>query len=94
MRKEIRQIEVFISTDGREFDKEKDCISYEKELGFTIKSNFLFGNILLLFPFLLSIMVLPLYRKTDYWLVFGIMIFSGITSLLSITTLIYRKWKN
>ena len=94
MKKEIRQVEVFIASDGREFEKEKDCILYEKELCYTFKTSFLFGNVMLIIPFCLSLIVLPLYNKEQYWLVFSIMLFSGIVSILSIIKLILRKWKN
>lgn len=93
MRKEIRQKEVFIASDNREFDNEKYCLLYEKELGYTIKTDFLIINTMLIIPFILSLTILPYYNSNEYWLMFSIMLFTGILSLISIITLIYRKWK-
>lgn len=93
MRKEIRKIEVFIATDGREFNKENDCISYEKELRYKIKTDQLILNSLLIIPFLsfLSMYSNPLL---PFNIIFYLaLIFTGIVSILSIIALIYRKWK-
>jgi hypothetical protein len=92
MKKEIRQVEIFIASDGREFDKEKNCIYYEKELGYTFSTSFLIGNMISILPFVM--LIIPLYKKEEYWIVLGIILFSGIISLLSIITLIVRKCKN
>lgn len=93
MRKEIRQVEVFIASDNREFDNEKDCLFYEKELRFKIKSVDLLIGTFMIIPFIFSLLIIHLYEKNEYFYVLSIMIFSGIVSLSSIIALIFRKWK-
>ena len=92
MIKRTKQIDIFIAKDGKEFYNQKDCIYYEKELEYKVKTSTLFNGLLFIVPFMFGI----IYGNSlyiDKLRLFFLVIPTGILSITSLILLLIRIFK-